>query len=106
MAPLHIFNFKNGRAAFCKVFTKLHDLSINKVDKYLTQIVLFEFYLIFLMVVMDSRIDSCSSCGEDVEVLNTCMVCEKPTKFQCSNCFHYVDDPIHTECVIFDDSVI
>ena len=52
---------------------------------------------------MDSRIDSCRNCGEQLEVLHTCMVCEQPSQFQCSNCFHYVDDPIHTECMIFDD---
>ena len=55
---------------------------------------------------MDTEIDCCHNCGEDLDILNTCVVCDKPTKFQCSSCFHYVNDAMHTECMIFDESVI
>ena len=52
-----------------------------------------------------TRIDSCRNCGEGLDVLSNCLVCDKPAKFQCSHCFHYVDDPIHTECIILDESL-
>ncbi len=54
---------------------------------------------------MDAQVDSCGNCGEELAIMHTCMVCELPTKFQCVNCFHYVDDPVHTECMIFDESL-
>ena len=50
--------------------------------------------------------NSCNYCDEDLEIFTTCMVCDKPTKFQCSNCLAFVDDPAHTECMIFDESPI
>jgi predicted amidophosphoribosyltransferase len=78
---------------------------MNLVDKSLTEIVFIAFYPNFLIDCMDTRIDSCGNCGEELEILNTCMVCEQPSKFQCLGCLHYVDDPIHTECMIFDDSI-
>jgi len=51
-----------------------------------------------------NQIDSCGHCGESMSIMSTCMVCDKPAQFQCSNCCHFVDDPIHTQCVIIDDS--
>ena len=50
-----------------------------------------------------NKTDSCRNCGEALDVLSTCMICDQPFQFKCSNCFHFVDDPIHTDCVIFDD---
>jgi len=52
-----------------------------------------------------ARIDSCKGCGETLEVLTTCVMCDLPSQFQCSNCSHFVDDPIHTNCVIAEDSI-
>ena len=53
---------------------------------------------------MDTCDESCRNCGEELDILNTCIVCEQPTKFQCTSCLHFIDDPVHTECMIFDDS--
>ena len=52
-----------------------------------------------------ARVDSCRNCGVTLEVLTTCMMCDQPSQFKCSNCYHFVDDPIHTNCVILEDSV-
>jgi len=52
---------------------------------------------------MQSEIDSCGNCGNNLDVLDTCVICEQPTQFQCSNCYHYTNDTIHTECVVLDD---
>ena len=52
-----------------------------------------------------NRVDSCRNCCDTLDVLTTCMMCEQPAQFKCSNCYHFVDDPIHTNCVILEDNV-
>jgi hypothetical protein len=52
-----------------------------------------------------TRIDSCRKCSKLLGVLTTCLICDQPTQFKCSNCHHFVDDPIHTNCVIMDDGL-
>ncbi len=52
-----------------------------------------------------NRIDSCRNCGEVLNVFATCMICDQPSQFKCSNCYHFVDDPIHTNCVIIEASL-
>ena len=52
-----------------------------------------------------SRVDSCRNCGEALDVLTTCMICDQPSALKCSNCFHFVDDPIHTNCIILEDNL-
>ncbi len=51
------------------------------------------------------RVDSCRKCGEALDVLTTCMICDQPSQLKCSNCYHFVDDPIHTDCIILEDSL-
>jgi len=46
------------------------------------------------------RVDCCRNCGSQLEVITVCEICEQPHAFRCSNCYHFVDDPIHTECMI------
>ena len=52
-----------------------------------------------------ARVDSCRNCGVTLDVITTCMICDQPSRFKCSNCYHFVDDPIHTNCVILEASV-
>lgn len=51
-------------------------------------------------VITFDRLDSCRNCGDVLRVKATCGVCEQPRQLHCTGCFHYVDDPVHTECVI------
>ncbi|WP_268542286.1 hypothetical protein [Candidatus Nitrosotenuis cloacae] len=44
------------------------------------------------------RIDCCRSCGNTLEVRKYCEVCSQPIQFICSECFHFADDPTHSEC--------
>ena len=46
------------------------------------------------------RIDSCRNCGILLSITRKCYVCMQPIQFQCFECFKYVDDPIHTVCML------
>ena len=46
------------------------------------------------------RIDCCRNCGDPLHVMEYCSICANPTKFQCKRCFHFADDPVHSQCVL------
>jgi len=48
------------------------------------------------------RLDSCRSCGSDLEVKTVCAICDQPEQVRCASCYHYVDDPVHTECAVLE----
>jgi len=41
------------------------------------------------------RIDSCRSCGEELQITKLCNECQQPLHFDCSNCNLFIDDPIY-----------
>ncbi len=41
------------------------------------------------------RVDSCRNCGSELKVIKLCGECDQPLHYQCENCRHFVDDPIH-----------
>ena len=44
------------------------------------------------------RQDSCRSCGNEVQAINFCQVCDKPIQFQCQECDQFLDEQIHFVC--------
>lgn len=44
--------------------------------------------------------ENCHDCGGSLDMVETCVICDKPYLFQCSLCYHWFDDPAHTDCLI------
>lgn len=51
------------------------------------------------------RIDCCRNCGVTLKVLEYCKVCKQPLKLQCAKCYHFADDPIHSNCDVIMKSI-
>ena len=53
------------------------------------------------------RIESCRKCGKELELIQNCSVCNRPTQFHCVNCDNITDEQIHLECYLssFDELV-
>lgn len=45
------------------------------------------------------RVDSCKSCGEQLQVSQTCEICNQPSSFTCSKC-KKEEDQFHLKCTL------
>lgn len=52
------------------------------------------------------RIDSCRTCGVELQEFQTCPVCRKTTRYVCRQCGKTSDEQVHSECLILNKPVI
>ena len=52
------------------------------------------------------RIDSCRTCGIELEINQRCEICSEAIQFYCHGCGITTEKQIHRECLINSDQVI
>jgi len=52
------------------------------------------------------RIDSCRKCGDTLQVLNLCSVCNQASEIECNSCNAFVDNPIHNHQYLTSQSFL
>ena len=51
------------------------------------------------------RIDSCRTCGIELEINQRCKVCDEAIEFYCHSCGNTTEKLIHRQCMINSDLV-